>query len=408
MVLLVAGLVFGSGIASLARRTPDVGRPDASGGPIPTRSPAVDSDQAASSGERSRSVGGRPTTPAMTTTSGLASLTTSGSAAGNDVPARPAPPTDIREFIGLAGDQAVVVPAGTYSAGSVTAPHPRTSGRLGGWLVLVSETPGGAVVDLSGGDLVLEARTSRVMFVGLAFRDGAVRAKGTDLRFWHTTHTFPVEVWAAEPEPRIRRVPRTLYVTHGATRVGFHGSEIHDVGDDGLLVNNASDVLVEGVRITRVNEKSYDPQDLIHNDAIQTTGRVSRLQIRDSELGAALWVGTERSGDVSLSVENTWLHGSVSVGIGLAAKTTDDGVPLRVVGRRSDVVSFGHNSGRDRADFVDGVQRPPGSRPGRVVMEDRNVRTDPPPSTAVSPALEWRARNPYASWARFFTATESG
>src|SRR5690348_738568 len=44
----------------------------------------------------------------------------------------------ITDVISLPGDQVVTVPNGTYSGGTVVAPHPTTSGPYGGWLVLVA------------------------------------------------------------------------------------------------------------------------------------------------------------------------------------------------------------------------------------------------------------------------------
>src|SRR5205823_4766631 len=57
--------------------------------------------------------------------------------------------TSILDYVAMPGDQVVTVPNGTYSAGTVTAVHPATSGGLRGWLVLVAQTPGGVVVDQS-------------------------------------------------------------------------------------------------------------------------------------------------------------------------------------------------------------------------------------------------------------------
>src|SRR3954452_1150390 len=66
----------------------------------------------------------------------------------------------ITSYITRAGDQVVVVPNGTYAGGSVVAGHSATSGPYKGWLVLVSQSPQGAVIDLSQGQLTLEAGTS--------------------------------------------------------------------------------------------------------------------------------------------------------------------------------------------------------------------------------------------------------
>src|SRR2546429_195751 len=70
------------------------------------------------------------------------------------------------------GDQAVTVPSGTYTGGTVNTAHPATAGPYKGWLVLVAQTRGGVTVDLSTTNLTLGPSTSRVLFVGFKFVNG--------------------------------------------------------------------------------------------------------------------------------------------------------------------------------------------------------------------------------------------
>src|SRR4051794_39565498 len=63
------------------------------------------------------------------------------------------PRHDITDYMRLPGDQAVVVPNGTYRAGDVRKAHAETNGKYAGWLVLVAESKGGVVVDMNDGGL---------------------------------------------------------------------------------------------------------------------------------------------------------------------------------------------------------------------------------------------------------------
>jgi len=346
------------------------------------------------------------TTAATTTTTTAATTTTTAPApgCGATTPEPTALSSDLRDYLTLPGDRLVVVPDGTYTAGSVIAPHAATTGECDGWLVLVAETPGGVVVDLAGADLTLGSGTSRILFVGFAFRNGAVWSDAaSDIRFWYTDHTFPVEVWDAEPSPKIHRVPRTMYAVDGAARIGVYGADFHDIGDDGLLVRRATDVDVVGVHMWNVTEKNYDPDDLIHNDTIQVTGGVTNLSVRHTRFrGARPWVGTEKNGNVTnFEFADSWVEDSRNQGIGFAASTKGDGTKLRVTGARTDVYTWGQ-PGPHRVDFVDGAQVSPGSRPDRVDVTDTGVVTVAPPTGTPSPSDAWRATNPYASWRNYF------
>src|SRR3954466_5086385 len=81
----------------------------------------------------------------------------------------------ITDYLQRGGDQVVVVPNGTYSGGSISAPHAQTDGPYKGWLVLVAQTPKGVVVDMTNGPLILEGGTSRVLFVGFKFINGTLK-----------------------------------------------------------------------------------------------------------------------------------------------------------------------------------------------------------------------------------------
>src|SRR3954466_3258683 len=79
-------------------------------------------------------------------------------------------PTSLTEFVGLPGDQVVVVPNGTYKGGgTVNAPHPATDGPYKGWLVLVAQSKGGVTIDMTTSNLTLGPTTNRGLFVGFKF-----------------------------------------------------------------------------------------------------------------------------------------------------------------------------------------------------------------------------------------------
>lgn len=284
----------------------------------------------------------------------------------------------------MPGDQIVVVPDGTYAGGEVRAEHPETDGIYRGWLVLVAETRGGVVVDLSEEELELEPGTSRVMFVGFAFENGRVRNHGDHIRYWHTTHTFPYDDWVDAggpdgPHPR----PKAMLVAR-SNHVEVYGATFSDIGDDGINVWQSRDVRIEGSTFTDIANAGHD--DLIHADAIQVQGDVRRMTVRQSVVERQ-HVGTEANGDVAQIVwEDCWFRDSRSAGITFAA---DGGHTIR--GRRTGILSFGHSNGRDRIDFVDG-------RRGPVDVRDDGVVTRPPAPGARSPASEWRTTHPYDSW----------
>ena len=181
--------------------------------------------------------------------------------------------SSITEYISRAGDQVVTVPNGTYSGGTVTAPHAATSGPYKGWLVLVAQSRGGVVVDLTYDHLTLEAGTSRVLFVGFKFINGTVTVRADDVAFWYTEHTFPIEEWNRQYQAAggnknallsmENPLPKTIWIGESSNRTVLRtqivGSDIHDVGDDGVFVDHSQGAAIVGSRIWNVLEKSYDP-----------------------------------------------------------------------------------------------------------------------------------------------------
>lgn len=303
-----------------------------------------------------------------------------------------APRQSLLSYLRMPGDQVVVVPNGTYAGGAVIAEHPPTDGELGGWLVLVAESRGGVVVDLSARDLRLREGTSRVAFVGMSFRNGRIRNHGTQIRYWYTTHTFPYDDWvdAGGPDGPHSR-PKTMLIGD-AEEVEIYGADFSEIGDDAINLHDSRDVVIEGTVFSDVVNDGHG--DLIHADAIQVQGDVRRMTIRQSVIERQ-HIGTEGNGDVAKVLwEDCWFRDSLSAGITFAAK----GSSATIKGKRRDIWSFGHRSGDDRLDVVDGERRRAGSAPRRIDVTDTRVRNRRPPTGTPSPAEVWRAAHPYGSW----------
>jgi hypothetical protein len=318
----------------------------------------------------------------------------------------------IIDFIRLAGDRVVVVPNGTYTAGPVLAPHPATDGPLKGWLVLEAQSLHGVVVDLTGAKLELQAGTSRVLFVGFKFVNGSIEVKGQDLRFWYTDHSFPADVWAAQAPDRSRpelgyyRAPRAIYANSASTRgVRFLGSDIHDTGT-GVTASNSTDLLLRGVRMWAFSDKGLDPNDVVHPDAIgAVAGRSTRLTVRDSSISGRVMLidapGTNLSAGgphQNLLFVDSWFRSSPSAGFTFTSRKTT--TPRGIFGTRLRVRSWGHKSGWDRIEIVDGkgYYLPRYNVTPRIRVADQWVaRAAPAPGTP-SPAGRWRAEHPYESW----------
>jgi hypothetical protein len=319
---------------------------------------------------------------------------------------------DIRDYFELAGDQVVRVPDGTYSAGTVSAPHPATSGRYKGWLVLQAESPHGVVVDLSRGPLVLDSSTSRVLIVGFKFVKGSVEVAGNNIAFWYTDHTFPASEWVRQasdkshPERGTYRAPRALYLHEWTTKnVSVLGADVHDTGT-AVLVSKSTDTLLQGVHTYNLSDMGMDPQDVVHPDAIGgVAGSSKRFTVRDSWIrGRIMMIDANGSGSTGgphtdMRFEDTWVSDSPSSGFTFTSRK--DSAPWGLFGARVNVRSWGHNNGKDRIDIVDGKQYYTGNtKPSRVNVVDSNIVKSAPSDTTKNPADEWRKANPYDSWAQ--------
>jgi hypothetical protein len=317
---------------------------------------------------------------------------------------------DITKYVRLPGNQVVVVPNGTYSAGSVEAPHPAAAGALGGWLVLKAQSKHGVVVDLSRGPLTLGSSTSRVLFVGFKFVNGSLEVAGSDIAFWYTDHTFPANEWVRQaPNPRYPeqgryRAPRTVYANeHSTRRVRFLGSDLHRTGT-AILVSKSEDLVLDGTHIYDLSDMGLDPQDVVHPDAIGGVGgETDRFTVRNSWIqgrvmlidsnGSKSWGGPHRD----FLFSNVWVSDSPSSGFTFTNRKPS--TPWGIFGRRVNVRSWGHNNGKDRISIINGQHIYSGNPfPTRVNVIDHGVVTSPPAANTPSPAHGWRAVNGYDDW----------
>jgi hypothetical protein len=365
-------------------------------------------------------------------------------------PAAATASSSIADFVTRAGDQVVTVPDGTYSGGTVSAPHPATTGLYRGWLVLVAQSPRGVVVDMSQRPLVLDVGTNRVLFVGFRFVNGVLSVRGDDIAFWYTEHTFPVEEWnrqfqaAGGNQNALLTMnnadPTSIWVgdqTQGRIlqRTQILGADIHDAGDDGIYLDKSQNAVVQGVRIWNVEKKTYDPginpwipsmHELIHNDGIQIPGAVYDLTVADSYVGQTITVGGDNAPGENLHWNNLWLSRADGVGMVFYSQ---NGNP--VTGSMSNIRSWSegfaqtpYDPGWDqlRVDIVNGKQVTwPASLNDpmlNITSSGTNLNQAPPPGVTMtggrmldqtqalndplSPANSWRRAHPYSTWPTLF------
>ncbi|HEY2812553.1 MAG TPA: hypothetical protein VGJ03_03705, partial [Acidimicrobiales bacterium] len=240
----------------------------------------------------------------------------------------------VTDYVALGGDQVVVVPDGTYSSGTVSAPHPATGGPYGGWLVLVAQDPGQVVVDMAAQDLVLAPATSRVLFVGFRFTNGRLFNQGSDIDYWYSDQTYPdYSLITSDAD-----VPRFMFIS--GDRDGIYGSDFHDGNGSVLNLSNASDTMVQGVHIWNVfDHPGTDPQDHSHvNDISILHGAIDNLTVRDSYFTGNRDNHEAHDGNITgLVYDNDWYTGAA--GTAFQFNSFDGRL---ISGSRTDVYSWDH------------------------------------------------------------------
>jgi hypothetical protein len=300
------------------------------------------------------------------------------------------------------------------------------------------------VVDLTDTGLRLE-RTNNVLFVGVRFRNGRTRlTEVRDVRFWYCEFTFPAAEWhrqytaaggplTAHRDQRAELIagmanpmPTGLWVTT-SDGVGVYGSDLHDVGDDGIMLVNTDGVRVEGTRIWNISEDSYDPGrsfgnsgDWFHNDGIQDVSGGAGIAIEDSWVGQKIQWTADRRELNDTHFRRLWLAGSSTFGMIAAVR----GGGRILASSMTDIRAFANGRAvypshdRARTDFVDGTQRAVWPRQhfeaGRFELPATNIDTTTPAGIATTngrlndinqvrdhpdnPANRWRTAHPYTTW----------
>ncbi len=280
--------------------------------------------------------------------------------------------SNLGDYVSMRGDQVVVVPNGVYRGADVNAGHPRTNGPLKGWLVLVAQSPQGAVVDLRSQPLNLGAGTSRVMFVGFKFVNGSVTVDGDHIWFWRTDHTF------GSPNGKYLTPDGVHVYASSANDVRFYGSDIHKVCD-GIDISNSHNVLLEGVHIW----DTYASAAPCHDDAIDgVQGDVQNFTVRSSWIEGRIALEARKGPFVGTVFDDTWVSDSPSSGFALTGRHTINMV-------RRNVYSWGHNNGIDLHTLGKSCN-----------VSSSAVRATAPPRGTASPPERWRAANPYDGFTR--------
>jgi hypothetical protein len=303
---------------------------------------------------------------------------------------------NLLSYITQPGDRVVTVPNGTYAGGSVTAPHPATSGQYGGWLILQAATKHGVTVT---GDLQLAAGTSRVLFVGFRFVNTRLFVGGEHIAFWYTDHVYPDASWYAAGRP----LPRQVFLRNPGRAISLLGSDLHNGVASPINISGVHNVDISGVQVYDVNEPAgSDPADQSHLNVISLLGgATSDLVVSHSYFRGGRLNHQTDNGDVTgLTYEDVWYTGA----FGTAFQFNATNAHRIVDGVRRDVRSWGHvgKAPQDRNDRVDGVTVPDGSRPDRVDVVDERVVNSPPPAGTANPATRWRQQHPYGGWADYF------
>lgn len=290
----------------------------------------------------------------------------------------------------------------------------------------------------------------RIMFIGFKFVNGAIQVQGVEyLRFWYCEWTFPADEWnrqfiaaggkptdmdysitwttlkMANPIPSAFRIRQGMSAGKPHNRfIEIYGSDIHDMGDDGVFFYGASDVKLQGLRIWDIDEAEdgidYDknPRDWWHNDSIQITGDVHRTTISDSWTGQKIQWGAAGKPADGVLFRNMWMAGSTNAGIIVAS--VNNGVNR---GRFENTRGFANHFAW-RIDVISPLPNktwPASHNDPRINFTTSNIDLTTPsgvsinPSTGMlanpdqvknhpqNPANIWRSAHPYGSWTSYLT-----
>ena len=329
----------------------------------------------------------------------------------------------ITDYMQLGGDRVVVVPDGVYRAGVVTAPHGATNGPYGGWLILVAQHPGQVVVDMLNDpdpyynnehSLRMQAGTSRVMFVGISFRNGVIRNYGNPIRFWYCDHQDADYQYLTEG----RTAPRMFQSYWGADNLEIYGDDFHNgVASPLVFGSGRSNVTIRHPHLRhRTTVPGPGRPDAARRVDGSPPGSHQNLRVLDSYLEGyySLW-GTD-SGNVSdVTWQNIWY------GYGNASPFILQAVPGRRIVRATRM--NGRSLARKRGSHSEARIRTSMSTAFTTTARTRiNIATGSiwwtqtfatatrrgdrrswyRETSPANPALVWRAAHSYDSWSAYF------
>jgi hypothetical protein len=218
------------------------------------------------------------------------------------------------------------------------------------------------------------------------------------------------------------------------TNIEVYGSDLHDLGDDGIFFYDTAGFRVEGSRIWNVNEKTDDPgqtlgnsDDWFHNDGLQTSGGVSDVHVQDSWLGQKIqWAAEKGKTNSNTEFSRLWLAGSTTYGNingissgGKILSTTQRDIKVFKNGQAPSGAGYDADFDNFRTDFVDNSQRAIWPQTyfaaGQFEVSASNITTGVPVGMNLTdglisdinqirdyptnPANLWRIAHPYVTYA---------
>jgi hypothetical protein len=350
---------------------------------------------------------------------------------------------DQTSMVDRPGDQVIVVPNGTYTAGAIATNRANTTGKYKGWLVLVAQTPGQVIVDQSppgtalaggltaNGDLEFLNSSPRVLFVGFKFTNGTIRTATfptvagelNHLAFWYCEHTFPATVWAAEaghpvnpgdPSTQYHDAPRCIDMRYGTNNVWLYGCNLHDTGTAVLPRAGCSFLSFVGCKFANLNDggSALDPNDIVHCDALGFVGgNYHDVIITDCDMNIGAGSGYNTGmliQDVggrayNFTVARVWLRngGSLGGGLNLVSTVSANGI----FGTMNGVHTF-NNGFFELSEQVDAsTQYTPNWSPTRINFTGAG-NTFGTVQAGTDPATAWQATagQLYADYLTYFAA----
>lgn len=313
----------------------------------------------------------------------------------------------------------IVLPDGEYTVSDVTDFTPSD------YVVVMAENKWG--VDVVRTASVLRETdqyfgdSSKLIFVGIEFKNIVTRVGGsTDIYFWHTRHTYPIET---HPDPTETYCGSGGVSPDGITvgssnRVGVFGAEVDGIGHDAIKLNNADNMIVRGSKITNVdngglqegrgNERcGWDGDDNYHDDGIQIyPGGVDNLLVEDSYVGRHAIPQVDNNGSSnSMTFKNNMFYEeppkSSCLAINARVKSSADAGATQVMTLENNdawcpdsqwLVYVGGSRHNDL--IINGDPIPSDARNASQYVTRRTGT----PDISNTPSEAWQSSNPYDSW----------